>query len=160
MLTVQPQVYFKMTKEGILRYVRAVHLAVASFSHDKNGNEHNNGRPSIPYGYTSNFTDRKWFSQGLFTWREGAKASRLTHAMSKGNFQIILFKTRRFFMPDKYILKVKIHPSRSSGFHGICRIKVMLAAFLATRFCFIFDGVSNQTPLYFTTASVKRIEAI
>ena len=35
-------------------------------------------------------------------------------------------------MLDKCILKVKINPMRSSGFHGIRRIKVMMTAFLAT----------------------------
>ena len=32
-------------------------------------------------------------------------------------------------MLDKYIVKVKLHPVRSSGFHGICKIKVIMAAF-------------------------------
>ena len=55
--------------------------------------------------------------------------------MGKGSFHVILFKTQRFFMMlDKYILKVKIHPMRSPGFHGIGRIKVMMAAFLATQY--------------------------
>ena len=36
----------------------------------------------------------------------------------KVSFHIILFKTQRFFMLDKYILKVKIHPIRWPGFHG------------------------------------------
>ena len=35
-------------------------------------------------------------------------------------------------MLDKCILKIKIHPMRLSGSHGICRIKVMMPAFLAT----------------------------
>ena len=35
-------------------------------------------------------------------------------------------------MLDKYILKVKIHPIKSSLFHGICKVLVMMAAFLAT----------------------------
>ena len=73
---------------------------------------------SIPCGYTCNFTEGKWFSQGLFTLREGAQASRLTDAMGKGN-DIILFKTQRFFMLDKCMLKIKTHPMTSSGFHGI-----------------------------------------
>ena len=34
----------------------------------------------------------------------------------------ILFKTQRFFVLDKYIRKVKLHPMRSSLFYGICRI--------------------------------------
>ena len=46
---------------------------------------------------------------------------------AKGVF--ILFFSKH--MLDKYILKVKIHPMRSSGFHGICKITVMIAAFLA-----------------------------
>ena len=33
----------------------------------------------------------------LFTWREGVQASRLTDAIGKGGFRIILFKTHRFF---------------------------------------------------------------
>ena len=53
---------------------------------------------------------------------EGAQASRLTDAMSKGSFHVIFFKTQRFSMLDKCILKIKIHPMTSSGFHGICRI--------------------------------------
>ena len=28
-------------------------------------------------------------------------------------------------MCNKYTLKVKLHPMRSSGFHGICKIKVI-----------------------------------
>ena len=75
------------------------------------------------------FTEAKWFSPGLFTWREGSQASRLTDAMGKGNFHIILFKTQRFFMLDKCVQKIKIHPMRSSGSHGICRIKVVMAVF-------------------------------
>ena len=35
-------------------------------------------------------------------------------------------------MLDKCILKIKNNPTTSSGFQGICRIKVMMAAFLAT----------------------------
>ena len=86
---------------------------------------------SVHRGYTSNFTEGKWFSPGLFTWREGSKASRLTDAMGKGNFHIILFKTQTFFLLDKCFQKIKIHPMRSPGSHGICRIKVVMAAFLA-----------------------------
>ena len=65
---------------------------------------------SIHRGYTSNFTELegKRFSQGLFSWREGAQASRLTHTMGKGSFRIKRFKTQRCFMLDKCILKVKI----------------------------------------------------
>ena len=73
---------------------------------------------SIHRGYTSNFTEGKLFSQELFTWREGAQGSRLTDAMGKGSFHIF-FKTQRLSMLDKGILKVKINPVRSSGFHGI-----------------------------------------
>ena len=54
--------------------------------------------------------------------REGSQASQLNNAMDKGNFHVILFKTQRFFMLDKCILKIKIHPMRLSGSHGICRI--------------------------------------
>ena len=79
----------------------------------------------------------KWFSQGLFTWREGAQASRLTDAMGKGSFHIMLFKTQRFLMLGKFILKIKIYPMTSSGFQGICRIKVMMAAFLATLYSIV-----------------------
>ena len=43
---------------------------------------------SIHRGYTSNFTEGKGFPLGLFTWR---KLARLTNAMGKGNFHIILF---------------------------------------------------------------------
>ena len=70
---------------------------------------------SMHRGYTSNFTEGKWFSQGVFTWREGTQASQLTHAMGKGSFYIVLFKTQRFFMLDKCIPKLKINPVRSSG---------------------------------------------
>ena len=63
-------------------------------------------------------------------WREGSQASQLTQSMGEGSFHIILFKTQRFFLPDKYILKIKMHHMRSSGLHGICRIKV--AAFQET----------------------------
>ena len=92
---------------------------------------------SIRRGYTSNFTEGKKFSPGLFTWREGSQANRLTDAMGKGNFHIILFKTQRFFMLDKCVQKIKIHPMRSSGSHGICRIKVRMAAFLATQYSIV-----------------------
>ena len=68
----------------------------------------------------------------LFTWRVGVQVSLIADAMGKGNFHIIFFKTQRFFMLDKCILKVKINPMRSSGFHDICRIKVIMTAFLAT----------------------------
>ena len=38
---------------------------------------------------------------------------------SKQDFHvIILFKTK-FFMLDKFILKIKIHPMRSSGSNGV-----------------------------------------
>ena len=67
-------------------------------------------------------TEGKWFSQELFKWRESAQASWIADAMGKGNFHIIFFKTQRFFMLDKCILKAKINPMRSSGFHGICRM--------------------------------------
>ena len=93
---------------------------------------------SIHRGYTSNFAEGKWFCQGLFTWREGAQASRLTDVMGKGSFHIILFKSHRFFMtfmPDKCFLKIKIHPMTSPWFHGICRIKVMMNGFLARLYC-------------------------
>ena len=67
-------------------------------------------------------------------YREGGRVlmqgSRLTQAMGKGRFRI-LFKSQRVFMLDNF-LKVKIYPLRSSRFHGICRIKVMMAAFLST----------------------------
>ena len=59
----------------------------------------------------------------------------------KGNFHIILFKTQRFFMPDKCFQKIKIHPMRSSGSHGICRIKVMMAAFQA-----ILNSIVKRQP--------------
>ena len=39
-----------------------------------------------------------------------SQASRLTDAISKGNFHIILFKTQGFFMLDKCFQKIKIHP--------------------------------------------------
>ena len=35
-------------------------------------------------------------------------------------------------MLDKFILRMKIHPMTSSRFHVICRIAVMMNAFLAT----------------------------
>ena len=60
------------------------------------------------------------------------QANRLTDAMGKESFHIILFKHKRFSMLDKCILKIKNNPTTSSGFQGICRIKVMMAAFLAT----------------------------
>ena len=86
---------------------------------------------SIDRGYTTKFTEVNWSSQGLFTWREGVQASRLTDAKGKGSFHIILFKTQRFqFKPDKCILRIKIHPMTPSWFHDMCRIKVMMAAFL------------------------------
>ena len=85
---------------------------------------------SIQCGYTSNFTEGRWFSPGLFTWGEGSQDSRLTDAMGKGNFHIIFFKTQRFFMLDKCILKIKTRPMKSFGSHGICRVKVMMLAFL------------------------------
>ena len=59
----------------------------------------------IHRGYTSNFTEGKWFSPGLFTGREGSQVSRLIDTMGKGNFHIILFKTQRFFMLDKCFKK-------------------------------------------------------
>ena len=39
-----------------------------------------------------------------------------------GNFSYYSFQNKKLFMPDKYILKVKIHLMRSSGFHGICNL--------------------------------------
>ena len=39
---------------------------------------------------------------------------------------------QRFFMLDKFILKIKIHLMTTSRFHGICGIKVMMNAFPAT----------------------------
>ena len=92
---------------------------------------------SIHHGYTSNFTVGEWFSPGLFTWREGSQDSWLTDARGKENFHIILFETQRFFMLDKCILKIKTHPMRSFGSHGICRIKVMMLAFLATLYSIV-----------------------
>ena len=84
------------------------------------------------------FYRRKVVSPGLFTWREGSKASRLADAMGNGNFHIILFKTQMFFMIDKCFQKIKIHPMKSSaGSHGVCRIKVMMAAFLATLYSIV-----------------------
>ena len=50
---------------------------------------------------------------------------------------IILFKTQGFFMLDKCFQKIKIHPLRRSGSHGICGIKVMMAAFLAILYCIV-----------------------
>ena len=77
----------------------------------------------IHHGYTSNFTEEKRFSPGLFAWRNGSQAGRLTDTMGKRSFHGILFKTQRFFMLDKcFKKKLKIHPMRSSGFHDICRI--------------------------------------
>ena len=61
---------------------------------------------SMPRGDTSNFTEGKWFTQGLFMLREVAQASKLTHAMGKGSSHIILFKTQRFFKLDK-LLQIK-----------------------------------------------------
>ena len=139
---------------------------------------------SIHRGYTSNFTEGKWFSPGLFTWREGSQASRLTDALGKGSFHIILFKARRFFMLNKCFQKIKIHPMKSSaGSHGVCRIKVMMAAFLATLYSIVKLWAKREpakymrryritenviktklrskfflTPVYFTTVSSKRIE--
>ena len=55
-------------------------------------------------------------------WREDAQASWLTHAMDKGSLDIILFKTQRFFIVDKYILKVKICPMRLSGLGLLLRV--------------------------------------
>ena len=46
----------------------------------------------------------------------------LLTAWAKG--VLILFFSKH--MLDKYILKVKIHPMSSSGFHGICKITVMI----------------------------------
>ena len=48
---------------------------------------------SIHRGYTSNFTEgiSKWFSEGLFTWREGAQASRRTNAKLRVKRVFILF---------------------------------------------------------------------
>ena len=42
-----------------------------------------------------------------FLREEGAEASRLTYATSKGSFHTILSKIQRLFMLDKYILKIK-----------------------------------------------------
>ena len=70
------------------------------------------------------------FSGTLYV--EGGCPSLIADAMGKGIFHIIFFKTQRFFILDKCILKVKINPMRSSGFHAICRIKLMMTAFLAT----------------------------
>ena len=94
------------------------------------------------------FYRRKVVSPGLFTWREGSKASRLADAMGNGNFHIILFKTQMFFMIDKCFQKIKIHLMRSSGSHGIHRIKVMMAAFLA-----------GYTPLSNCKQNVNKIHA-
>ena len=41
------------------------------------------------------------FLRDCLHWRDGAQASRLTHAMGKASFHIILFKTQRFFRLDK-----------------------------------------------------------
>ena len=94
---------------------------------------------SIHRGYTGNFTEGNLevVFPGLFTRREGTQASGLTDPMGKGNFHIILIKTQKFFMLDKFILKIKIHPMRLSGSNGICRIKVMMAAFLATLYSLV-----------------------
>ena len=64
---------------------------------------------SIHRGYTSNILQREsgFISLGLFTWREGSHASRLTDTMGKGNFHIILLKTQRLFMLDKCFQKLK-----------------------------------------------------
>ena len=62
---------------------------------------------SIHRGYTSTVTEGKLFSLGLFTWREGSQASRLTEAMGKVNFHIIIFKTQGFFMLDKCFQNIK-----------------------------------------------------
>ena len=67
-------------------------------------------------------------------WREGAQAGWLTQAMGKGSFhfQYSFQNTKVFHARLKYIQKVKLHPMRSSLFHAICRILVMVAAFPAT----------------------------
>ena len=68
---------------------------------------------SIHRGYTCNFTEEKWFSLGLFTWREGAQASRLTGAYaSLGNLS-----TRRFLRGDgnRKSNLLPIHVSRRQG---------------------------------------------
>ena len=85
-----------------------------------------------PWIHKQFYRGQVFFFSGLFTQREGSQASRLTNAIGKANFHIILFKTQRFFMLDKCILKIKIHPMRLSGSHGICRMKVRMAAFQAT----------------------------
>ena len=145
-----PHVYSKMTKEGTISsrldcssiFSQKVEMNIIM----KDASSLWYGCPvhyfclwciSIHRGYTPNFTEGKWFSTGLFTWREGSQASRLTDAMGKGSFHIIPFITQRFFMLDKCFRKIKIHPMRSSRSHGICRIKVMMAAFLATLYSIV-----------------------
>ena len=100
-------------------------VTVASLLKEKNGNEYNNGRREftliwmpgallLPVVYQHSpwihkqfyRAEKKWFSQRLFMWRQS------TQAMDKGSFHVQYsdFQTQRFFMLDKYILKVKLHP--------------------------------------------------
>ena len=79
-----------------------------------------------PWIHTNNFTEGKGFSPGLFTWA----ASRLTGAMGKGNFHIILFKTQRFFMLDngcgltRRVNKVYFSETSLKILNNLTRLKV------------------------------------
>ena len=89
---------------------------------------------SIHHGYASNFTEGNRFSQGFCLL--GGRVSKLAGLPApwvKEVFIVIFSK----HMLEKCILKIKIHPMRSSGFHGICRINVMMAAFLATLYSIV-----------------------
>ena len=142
-----PHVYLKMTKEGTISSC----LAYSSIFFTKSGNEHNNERCkftsirmasalllSVVYQHSPWIHKQFYRGKVVFpTWREGSQASRLTDAMSKGTFDIILFIPHRLFMLDKCFQKIKIHPMRLSGSNGICRITVMMAAFLATLYSLV-----------------------
>ena len=158
-----------MTKEGILRYDYEPFSLQKHFSQKMQVNLIMHGRCEftsmwmhgallLSLVYQHSLWVHKQFYRGevvfprtvyLEAWREGSQASRLADTMDKGNFHII-FKTQRFFMLDKCILKMKIHPMRSSGSHGICRIKVMMAAFLA---------IQHYTPSPNCKQDVNKIHA-
>ena len=111
-----------MTKKGILMGYDYEPFSLQQHFFTKNGNEHNNGRRefismwmrgalllSVVYQHSPWIRKQLYRGRvvfpGLFTGREGSQASRLTDAMGKGSFHIILFKTQTFFMLNKCFQK-------------------------------------------------------
>ena len=95
--------YTYATRQGILTKIRACEHLQKFCEHEQ---------ASTQLTFASNSSKGK-ILRALSNWMGPF------YTPGKGNIHIILFKTQRFFMLDKCILTIKIHPMTSSGFHGI-----------------------------------------